>query len=914
MVAQTRHGGSPKKKLAFNEKLVTKGLSTDALLKKLKALHTQLAGIDQEHIDLGSLGSIRKELVNTSILLHKDRGVKAYTACCLADILRLYAPDAPYTQAELRDIFQFFFRQLTKGLQGSDASYYDQYFHLLESLSTVKSVVLVCDLPNAEDLIVEVFRDFFNLVKRDLAKKIEIFMTDILVALIDECQSLPTEALETLMSQFIDKNARIEHPAYRLAVDVCNATADKLQRHVCQYFSDIIVSNAREEELEEIRTSHELVKRLHHSCPALLHSVIPQLEEELRAEETELRLIVTQTLGDMFADKGGADLVKKYPTTWNLWLSRKNDRSSGIRVKFVEATRGLLTALPELKKEIEVSLDAKLMDPDEKVRAAVCKVYAQLDYETALHYVSDDVLRAIAGRGLDKKQIVRVEALNCLGKLYSLAYPEIENGEPLAIKQFSWIPNEILQMLTVRTEVRNIIEQVIMDHILPLPSSTSVPSSKSNEIDEVAWTDRLLYTLQYLDEKSVKALLNLSGLKTLRPNIFDHFVEACIKNNGGIIDENEELVVRKLNAVVQHIAATYQDPHKAAEDLNSFAKLNEGRLYKLLKTCMDPQTDLKGLIKATAEFCRRLEQSSASILPTLLVLLRRSSFRIINQSSIPTLIKRIQKTCSTTPHAQTLLTCASKHVPALFKAHIGELAKAIADEKNALLVEVCLQALAGVVKWDGALAPTDKRTNERVARIVLQSNHRHAKFAARILAFSKHRQEACGKAVESIAENIASSDPETSLAHISVLTQFSRFAPESFEDKSDVLMSYLLKSVLMVPTPPNSDDMDLGEEWAEEHELSLELQARILVLKVCRYRGLAHATSEKALETSAPTLKMLATLLEYGGCFNIESPEDPKVMSRMRLQAAISLLHLSTVDTYADAIAPKFLRLALVMQ
>lgn len=46
------------------------------------------------------------------------------------------------------------------------------------------------------------------------------------------------------------------------------------------------------------------------------------------------------------------------------------------------------------------------MDPDEKVRAAVCKVYSQLDYETALHHVSVEQLRAVAGRGVDKKVFI----------------------------------------------------------------------------------------------------------------------------------------------------------------------------------------------------------------------------------------------------------------------------------------------------------------------------------------------------------------------------------------------------------------------------------------------------------------------------------------------------------------------------
>jgi hypothetical protein len=49
------------------------------------------------------------------------------------------------------------------------------------------------------------------------------------------------------------------------------------------------------------------------------------------------------------------------------------------------------------------ALNAKLLDPDEKVRAAVCKLYSQLDYETALHHVSELQLRRVAERGLDKK-------------------------------------------------------------------------------------------------------------------------------------------------------------------------------------------------------------------------------------------------------------------------------------------------------------------------------------------------------------------------------------------------------------------------------------------------------------------------------------------------------------------------------
>jgi sister chromatid cohesion protein PDS5 len=89
--------------------------------------------------------------------------------------------------------------------------------------------------------------------------------------------------------------------------------------------------------------------------------------------------------------------------------------------------------------------------------------------------------------------------------------------------------------------------------------------------------------------------------------------------------------------------------------------------------------------------------------------LRRASLRIINQSSIPALIKRVHKGGSVSAqNAQLLLGFVSKHCPALYKSHVGELTKAIADEKNPTLVEVCLQAFSALVKWDDKLAPNDK--------------------------------------------------------------------------------------------------------------------------------------------------------------------------------------------------------------
>jgi sister-chromatid-cohesion protein PDS5 len=70
-----------------------------------------------------------------------------------------------------------------------------------------------------------------------------------------------------------------------------------------------------------------------------------------------------------------------------------------------------------------------------------------------------------------------------------------------------------------------------------------------------------------------------------------------------VIDEDEEGVQTRLRASIEKLVAGFADRQKAAEDLRAFAQLNEPRLYKLLRTCFDTQTDLKTLVKATVSCC-----------------------------------------------------------------------------------------------------------------------------------------------------------------------------------------------------------------------------------------------------------------------------------------------------------------------
>lgn len=92
---------------------------------------------------------------------------------------------------------------------------------------------------------------------------------------------------------------------------------------------------------------------MHRYCPKLLLSVIPQLQEEMAVDNVQIRLLATQTLGEMFAQvHHGVELMKEYRSTWVQWIARKNDKTPAIRLAFVEAAKKLIGNV-EMKADID---------------------------------------------------------------------------------------------------------------------------------------------------------------------------------------------------------------------------------------------------------------------------------------------------------------------------------------------------------------------------------------------------------------------------------------------------------------------------------------------------------------------------------------------------------------------------------
>ncbi|KAL1605135.1 Sister chromatid cohesion protein pds5 [Paraconiothyrium brasiliense] len=348
------------KKLKFNQTLVGKPgkqIGVTELLSRLKTLCDELRDIDQEEADTESLTRSAKELANPSLIHHKDAGVRAWAACCMVEMFRLFAPNAPYTASQLKDIFTLIVMKILPLLGNPSHPYNSQHMYMIKSLAEFKSIVIVTDIPGSAALTQSIFITCFDVLSgpskgsngEELSKNVEHNMTEILRILVDESVTIATEVVDVIVAQFLwadpqslaaskgKKNGPVDAkqstlrrkeapPAYNMAKNLCNMYPDKMARLFGTYFGSIIVDftsgNAKavraddsddegdngpsEDDINEASKAHRLLRELWRSAPGCLKEIVPHLQDELATENVQLRQLATETIGDMISGIGAA--------------------------------------------------------------------------------------------------------------------------------------------------------------------------------------------------------------------------------------------------------------------------------------------------------------------------------------------------------------------------------------------------------------------------------------------------------------------------------------------------------------------------------------------------------------------------------------------------------------------------------
>lgn len=91
-----------------------RGKQVTETVLELKALHEGLSSIEQDHFEShqSTLDPISRGIVKDEFVKHSDAAIRLLASCCLANILRLYAPNAPYTSTQLKVKCTFIIRSL----------------------------------------------------------------------------------------------------------------------------------------------------------------------------------------------------------------------------------------------------------------------------------------------------------------------------------------------------------------------------------------------------------------------------------------------------------------------------------------------------------------------------------------------------------------------------------------------------------------------------------------------------------------------------------------------------------------------------------------------------------------------------------------------------------------------------------
>ena len=469
-------------------------------------------------------------------------------------------------------------------------AYNNQHTYVLASLAQVKSIVLLTDIPSSDPLILHLFTSFFDIlsgssktsVGEQLGKNVEINMTAILIILVDESTTLPSEVIDIIVAQFLrtdprafgagtakgKKNGAVPvadekqstlvlrdlPPAYNMAKTICNSSPEKMARHVSQYFNDVIVdasnssstnghgkhrshrrnsdnvddsedeapSGPTDEDFKELYKAHQLLRELWRASPAVLQNVIPQLEAELSAENIQLRLLATETLGDIISGIGAAGLppspnmdpaayppiilsdTSNTPPSQNIltapssqisfpqsqarayasFLGRKQDRSSVIRSAWTTAIGRILSTsaggagLVQYEEEQLIGDLARMLnDGDEKVRIAAVKVIGNFGFRDVILRLgslggvaeSGSVLALLAERVRDRKHVVRVEAMRVLARIWGVGAGEIAAEDKRVVSIIGQAPSRILDTYYANdSEINALIDHAVFEVLLPL--------------------------------------------------------------------------------------------------------------------------------------------------------------------------------------------------------------------------------------------------------------------------------------------------------------------------------------------------------------------------------------------------------------------------------------------------------------
>uniref|UniRef100_A0A915HIJ7 Uncharacterized protein n=1 Tax=Romanomermis culicivorax TaxID=13658 RepID=A0A915HIJ7_ROMCU len=334
---------------------------------------------------------------------NQNAEVKILIACCIAEILRIFAPDAPYGDPhQLKTVLMFLIKQL-RGLDNPKDPVFVHYYLLLENLSIVKTLNIVLELEESPEFVLIMIKLFFAILQSDdIPEKVQGMLIEILISIIKECDHLSVSALDALLVNLVEPHKTQNRIAYRCARDVIDISGTSIHPFLESYLLSIITEGKNAEStLGEY--VFEITYEIQKIMPAIIVGLNAQLEDRIKSSDVKDRLETVRLLARLFSDRG-ATVFTDCPTLWTLFLSRFNDISPEIRLQCLKSATELLFNHLTVRQDICEALIHRFRDTDDNVRTQAITTMMTVGKKD-FGIISEEILNCIKDRTLDKKII-----------------------------------------------------------------------------------------------------------------------------------------------------------------------------------------------------------------------------------------------------------------------------------------------------------------------------------------------------------------------------------------------------------------------------------------------------------------------------------------------------------------------------
>lgn len=213
-------------------KLLSPPSSVPELLALLDRVEKYLTRVEQSPSESmnKALSPSKKALIAGNLLRHSNVDVRVAIASCISEITRITAPDAPYDDDQMKEVFRLIVSSFEK-LDDKSSPSYVKRTTILETVAKVRSCVVMLDL-ECDALIVEMFQHFLRSIRDDHPENVFSSMETIMTLILEESEDVPLDLVSSILDFLKIENKEALPIARQLGEKVIDKCASKLKPYL----------------------------------------------------------------------------------------------------------------------------------------------------------------------------------------------------------------------------------------------------------------------------------------------------------------------------------------------------------------------------------------------------------------------------------------------------------------------------------------------------------------------------------------------------------------------------------------------------------------------------------------------------------------------------------------------------------